>query len=117
MTFFQPPNRGPKWTLVNGVWETEKSFNDTDVDTQDFSDRLKGETIASIAVTSDGISLLSSSNTSTTTTVTVSGQGALHIDITTSGGRTFREYFLWRRTQVPTINLGGSQTLGEDYGP
>jgi hypothetical protein len=118
VTFYQHQQRGPKWSQgVDGVWESEKQYEDTDVDVQDWSDYLNGETIASATCATDGISLTSSSSTSTTTTATVTGIGALHWDITTSAGRVFRTYFRWRRLNRPILgSLGGGQSLpGEDY--
>ena len=118
MTFFQPPDRGPEWFRdVDGIWTKEKSYEDTDVDVQDWSDRLKGLTIVSAVCTTDGITINSSSNTSTTTTVNVSSLGVLHWDITKSDGSTERTYFRWRRLQRPQMGTyGGGNTMpGEDY--
>ena len=113
----QRQHRGPKWTRgVDGILETEKQYEDIDVDPQDWSDALGGESIVSATWSTDGITINSSSNTDTTTTVSVTGVGSCHVDIATSGGRTFREYFKWKRLHRPIMNnYGGGDCIPGDY--
>ena len=117
MTTYQKQDRGAKWfRSVDGIWTTEKQFEGIDIDTQDWTDFLGGETIATAAFTADGVTLNSSSNTSTTTTANVTGAGSLHIDITTSTGRMFREYFRWRRLhRAVAEGIGDGGSLPGDY--
>ena len=110
--------RGPHWSRgVDGILEDEKQFEDMAVCLFDWSDYLQGETIASAAFATDGIILSVSGYDSTRTIAQVTGIGSMHVDITTSGGRVFREYFRWRRLHRPVLGtMGGGQSMpGEDY--
>ena len=113
----QRARRGPKWMRgVDGILETEKQYEDVDIDQQDWTDRLDGESIVAAAWSTDGVTINASDFSNSATIVEVTGIGSCHVDITTDAGRVFREYFRWKRLHRPIMNnYGGGDCIPGDY--